>query len=439
MWSLKIAIFTPDKLGYYILLKIIFKPFDLALLLVCLMPTLALSVQGSTSTIMYTITLFFLLSLKTNYKDYRELWADFKLLFFISLLYPIYICLQMIGLDIWKGSKLEYVLRFLQFIPLLSVLTVSKKNISVLFGLSCAVGAILACIYAVISIVVPSLAFGDGTRAWNFYTNPIPFGNMSLLLGFLSLTVLLVHQRGLKITLAIILLFGFLGGGVASLLSGTRGGWVAIPVLLLIMFLLSRRKNSEFINLKLMLLAIGLFLVTTLIFSEILHNRFDSLYSDLTNYFGGGPKYTSVGARLEMWLAALRLWIEHPLFGVGVGQLKLAMNELVQVEGFSSHLLKFSHSHNDFVFVLAEQGLVGLFLFMSYYLFPLYYFLSFIKKGNKEQHCLSLMGIIVVVAFLIFGLTEAMQVIMFQLSFYLMIITLLMSRLWRSSQIVSSK
>ena len=338
----------------------------------------------------------------------------------------------MIGFDIWKGSRLEYILRFLLFIPIVSVVAISNKKTSVLLGITSAFGAFIACIYGVVSITVDDLSFQDGTRAWNFYTNPIPYGNISLLLGFLSLIPLFTHEKTLKLSQRLILMIGFVSGITASLLSGARGGWVAMPILLGIIFLLTSKRKQNSINFKLVFLVLAVIVIPLAFFHELIYIRLNFIFSDIAHYFSGVNKYTSVGARLDMWLTALTLWLESPLFGIGIGQLKAATSEFVQTKGFPEYLLDYNHSHNDFLFVLAEQGLIGLSLFMSYYILPFVYFISFLKKENKEQFCLALMGITVVLSFFIFGLTEAMQAIMFQLSFYITIIALLMARLWQS-------
>lgn len=66
--------------------------------------------------------------------------------------------------------------------------------------------------------------------------NAIPFGNLALLLGFLSLMAVLWWscrgpRGGRSRWLLSLALLGALSGFLASLLSGTRGGWVAVPCL----------------------------------------------------------------------------------------------------------------------------------------------------------------------------------------------------------------
>lgn len=71
--------------------------------------------------------------------------------------------------------------------------------------------------------------------------NAIPFGNLSLVLGVLSLVWALRRSQ-------MPLLFGAaaLAGVVASLLSGTRGGWVTLPVVAVVLFLCQGRRFGAF-------------------------------------------------------------------------------------------------------------------------------------------------------------------------------------------------
>jgi O-antigen ligase len=60
--------------------------------------------------------------------------------------------------------------------------------------------------------------------------NKINFGNISLLLGMMSLAGLfLIKETRFKKSFAIISILAFILGVTGSVLSGARGGWLAIP------------------------------------------------------------------------------------------------------------------------------------------------------------------------------------------------------------------
>jgi len=62
--------------------------------------------------------------------------------------------------------------------------------------------------------------------------------------------------------------------------------------------------------------------------------------------------------RFQLWTAAIRVWSEHPVFGVGLGQFRSATASLVDSP---SSLL----AHNTYLSFLAEGGIVGALLFLA--------------------------------------------------------------------------
>jgi O-antigen ligase len=62
--------------------------------------------------------------------------------------------------------------------------------------------------------------------------------------------------------------------------------------------------------------------------------------------------------RFEIWSAGFRVWQQHPAFGVGLGQFRIATAPYLQMEG---SLL----AHNTFLSFLAEGGVLGLMLFLA--------------------------------------------------------------------------
>ncbi len=79
--------------------------------------------------------------------------------------------------------------------------------------------------------------------------NAIPFGNLSLLLGTLSLAGLM-SSSSIRNELRLVLALAAVGGLLASVLSGTRGGWVVFPVLVLILLLALRETGSRWGRLR---------------------------------------------------------------------------------------------------------------------------------------------------------------------------------------------
>jgi len=111
------------------------------------------------------------------------------------------------------------------------------------------------------------------------------------------------------------------------------------------------------------------------------------------------PMTTS--SRAQLWSTVLRMIGEHPLFGVGLGQIR---GSLV---AYGCHL-GYSHPHNDFLNQAANAGLLGLAAF-------LWIWVTFLRKTyrchSSKNHqeftnALSVAGLGLMVAFLLAGLFQ---------------------------------
>ncbi|HEY7203350.1 MAG TPA: O-antigen ligase family protein [Methylomirabilota bacterium] len=75
----------------------------------------------------------------------------------------------------------------------------------------------------------------------------------------------------------------------------------------------------------------------------------------------------SADSRLILWTAGLKMMRQHPLFGVGVGNYKEALDSVLE-PGMS---IRFSVAHNTYIQVGSELGIVGLGLFVGIILMTL--------------------------------------------------------------------
>lgn len=121
-------------------------------------------------------------------------------------------------------------LRLLLFIPAYLVFRYrTPRGMFVFMGM--AIGAIVCAAYA----VVMGLFDGNVTRVVGVTGDAIGFGDIALVIGFWSLSpVLAAMRRSSRKRLYWLAALGILGGLLASFLSGSRGGWLAMPVLVVV-------------------------------------------------------------------------------------------------------------------------------------------------------------------------------------------------------------
>ncbi|MEN2291940.1 O-antigen ligase family protein, partial [Enterococcus faecalis] len=107
------------------------------------------------------------------------------------------------------------------------------------------------------------------------------------------------------------------GAGLyASYLSQSRGGWIAIPVLLLIA--VATLRHVAWKKRVTALLVFFALLAAVCVSSSVVRARFDQAVSDLRAYQAGKTN-TSIGIRFQLWKAAALMLTRHPLAGVGRG------------------------------------------------------------------------------------------------------------------------
>ena len=113
-------------------------------------------------------------------------------------------------------------------------------------------------------------------------------------------------------------MIGGLCGIVGSLLSTARGGWVALPFLLVVILYIYRHSLSK----RFFLTFFGIIVVASIGISQMPNNRImeriNVAQKDIQLYLDKNNGNTSLGARFEMWKSALEMAKEKPLFGWGI-------------------------------------------------------------------------------------------------------------------------
>ena len=83
--------------------------------------------------------------------------------------------------------------------------------------------------------------------------------------------------------------------------------------------------------------------------------------------------FSSNNTRPLIWRSALKMWVDHPLLGVGLGNFKLhyPRYRLQQERQIASMNIQVDHTHNEFLQTLSDTGFVG-FIVLAYFLFILF-------------------------------------------------------------------
>lgn len=266
----------------------------------------------------------------------------------------------------------------------------------------CWVGAAGAGAVALWESVVLHLPRAEG------HTNAIHFGNLALLLGVWSLLwaqhpARAAHRPWGWVAAAL--------GLAASILSGSRGGWLALPIFLLLVAWpvagadsppASPRRRAA------VALALGAG-AAALLALPVVNERVVLAVTELADWLATGEANTSVGARLAHWQFAWQLATERPLLGWGQAGYDAQRLHAVALGQVPASLAQLNHAHNEWLDMAAKRGVVGLLALLAFYAVPGWLYARRLKpSASPTTRTLALCGLATVLGYGVFGLTQVM-------------------------------
>ncbi|MES2298092.1 MAG: O-antigen ligase family protein [Pseudomonadota bacterium] len=275
------------------------------------------------------------------------------------------------------------------------------------------------------ALVVAWQRWGLGIERPGALLNAITFGDLSLCLGLVALAGT-VDLRGTRE--AIVPALGALAGLAGSIISGSRGGWVALLLAGLLFVRYSRSLRGRVVG-ALLALSCVVLAASYLIPQTGVRDRVAEGVNDVRVYFNGGTVKTHVGIRLELWKGALILIRQHPLAGIDVDAYKDEMRVLAQQGRLDPVVLAAPHLHNDALQALVTGGVLGFLAWAATLMAPFVFFARSLgptgRPGNA-RFALALAGMLVVLSYFAFGLTEVIFWSVKACDFYALMIFLLM-------------
>lgn len=312
--------------------------------------------------------------------------------------------------------------RFLFAIPIYLMLRATRSDLIAPLEYAFPLGALSG---AAVILWFPR-DWGDG-RLGSYFLNPIHFGDLALILGALSLFSIDWRGRD-RMVLRVLKWSGLAAGLYASVVSGSRGGWVALPVIagLWIQHRWPHRPFWQRLGMLGVVLVIG---VTAFLVVPQIHGRIDDIGANLSALSHGDPN-TSIGIRLQLWKVAWLLFRAHPLFGVGPHGFQALMAPLSQQGLLTQTAAMFGRGevHNEIMARAVKLGIFGLVAIVSVYLVPFVLFLRAVRRSACAwQRTAALMGLAFVISFFIFGLTVETFDLTMTAAFYTLTVAVLLA------------
>ncbi len=251
----------------------------------------------------------------------------------------------------------------------------------------------------------------------------IHYGDFELILGMLSLFSLDWFGCD-RLPLRLLKIFGFIAGLAAAFASGSRGGWLAIPVFIAIFIYFRAAWVSPR---TIAFTAIAGVLIATLLHSPF-HQRMNELVTDVAAY-DQGNRSTSTGIRWQLYKAAVDVFARHPIFGVGPEGFALEMRPMMEAGKITPDAAELGRGevHNDILSKAAGMGVFGLMAMLAIYMVPFRLFWQATKSASEPVKRAGLLGVTFVSGFFVFGLTVELLNLTMATAFYSFTVAVLLA------------
>ena len=354
------------------------------------------------STALLVLSILFLCYLLYKRVGFLEVIRQNKAIFSVTTFY----FLVSLFFIFFHGEKIKLIdnpLRAFLFLSVIIFIVYSSVKFDILLY-SIPLGSFISGIVALYQYYILSLESA-------FYNQmKIQSGDIAMSLGLFSFVIafhLLDINKHKKKLVALVILFGIFGV-LASLLSFARGGWVGIPILLLILIFLYRHLLSK----KLLLLGGITFLCiisVVLTVNNKFVNRLSEAQYELKLYLSGDDKVSSIGERLDMWKIGSKAFLEHPISGWSLKELDYYKKDLSDKNIVTKASISFSHLHNQFIDESVKKGIVGGVAILGVFFLPLYVFYTKQKnkQNNKRIKFITTLGIVHILSTMSYCVTQA--------------------------------
>jgi O-antigen ligase len=299
-------------------------------------------------------------------------------------------------------------LRFLLAIPILLVLLRTRLHTARALHLS-----IPLSVYATWAFIfyAPTPIWGE-VRLGTDFADPLNFGRITLSLGLLSLAS--INWTGID-TWAIKLfkITAFVVACYLSIRSGSRTGWLALPVVLMLLVVTKGPKYKP----SLFLFAAAAATLASLIiynYVDAVHDRVALAIQEIADYrWNEVNPDTSVGLRISFARMGYHLFLMNPLGGWGDKGYFEAINS-PELAAFTSQFGRWgavmSGFHNEITTNMVRSGIWGLSASAALFLVPAWLFCSRLRADSKQTRNTAVIGLsYVIIEFISAQTTEVFE------------------------------
>ena len=257
---------------------------------------------------------------------------------------------------------------------------------------------------------------GQGLERATGYTNAIQWGNLALLLACLTAVPLGIFWRQHRWPWRLGMGLAAVMGLAASLLSQSRGGWLALVAVFALWLWLVWRLQPRWFGrvlaaLALVLAALALVLAGTPMFKD----RVELAATEISGFVHEGRENTSLGLRLAQYQLVSEMIPQKPWLGWGAQGFVQEMQRRVDAGDYVPQMMSYPEVHNIFLDAWVKVGVGGVLLQAALLAWVLAMFWPTRLRMARHAHhsapwrdalALRVMGAMVPVCYGVFGLSQ---------------------------------
>ena len=341
--------------------------------------------------------------------------------------------LPVVAIFLGQSGRLDYVgrdydspARFLLCIPILLVLF--QRRLDVVRWLVYAMPVTIFLTYIAITlnsnnVWQPQTPY----RASTYFADPLTFGSVNLTLGLCCLLSIDLYGRD-DWRIRIYKGAGFIVGVYLSVSSGSRTGWLALPVVLVLWVQRRMTRYRIPLLLSVLLVAGGSYSVST-----TLQQRLDLAGQEIMSYrWNALNVQTSVGDRLSFLRIAAFVFTQRPWFGVG----DQGISEFINHPDLNQYALRETQEwalrsgfHNEIATNMVRSGVWGLLASSALFAMPAVFFLRSLYATSPQIKKIALLALGYLVCTFVSGMTTEVFNLKFTASFHALMFTCFISSL----------
>jgi O-antigen ligase len=364
---------------------------QILLVLLALLPIGLFTIKGWAGGVLYlscalSIALILQNSRKNTKVPLNSLWPKLTLIMLVSPLIAVMLSSVLRGEWIW--ANFDSFSRFFIAAPIFFVLYRNRILVIQQWQYCIPLGLIATLLSAAF---LPGYYGGsnsfDSGRLAIYFTDPLTLGYLSLTLGVLSLFSIHLFSKD-SWWLVLLKILGGLVGFYLSLRTQSRTGWLAIPIILVLLMLLQGPKN-KLVSLLLTLLITITVLGGVYMSSSTIQQRVRDAIVDMHDYqFDKPNSETSIGERISFIRIGYHYFKLSPIYGWGLNGFRAHSNDPELVK-FASESTRATSAlfHNELITNAVVHGLIGFSSILFVFFLPVALCIRQWRRGVNPRLC----------------------------------------------------